>query len=348
MLNKIKNNVERELEKYGRRLALRLRGQNIPPLIIDTILNFISRPGKRIRPILFAVSYLGFCKKPKPGIYTSAVGLELLHDFLLIHDDIIDRTVLRKGQPTMHCLLDKKLKPFKQLKFTGNDLALVIADIIYALALEAFMANREDPARKLKALDTVLRTTALTGCGEAVELLAETRDLASWGKNDVYTVYDLKTAQYTFGSPLAAAAELAGAAPAQINALRRYGELVGRAFQIKDDLLDMFASEKEIGKTPLTDLKEGKKTLLIWYAYRHAPAAQRSFLRSALKQKQISTHTCKKIRSLVVSTGARDYACNAVRAYRSTALQIAASGKLSLRPACKKALIALTAKILAD
>ena len=346
MLNKIKNNVESELKAYNRRLAARLRGQKIPPLITDTILNFISRPGKRIRPILFAVSYFGFCKKPKPGIYTSAVGLELLHDFLLIHDDIIDRTSLRKGQPTMHCLLEQKLKPFKQLKFTGSDMALVIADIIYALALEAFMANREEPGRKLKALDTVLRTTALTGCGEAVELLAETRDLGSWGKSDVYTVYDLKTAQYTFGSPLAAAAELAGAAPAQINALRRYGELVGRAFQIKDDLLDMFASEKEIGKTPLTDLREGKKTLLIWYTYRHASDTQRAFLRTALQKKQIGFATCKKIRALVVSTGARDYASNAIRTYRRQAETIA-SGELRLRPACTEALNTLTAAILA-
>lgn len=346
MLSKIKNNVEKQLEGYARRLGRKTPGAlRIPRLIDETIIDFIRRPGKRIRPVLLVIGYLAYCPRPRLGIYRSAVGLELLHDFLLIHDDIIDRTAMRKGKPTMHCQLQQRLSRYPRLKFNGADLATVIADIIYARALEEFCGGGGDPRRTQAALATLLRTTALTGYGEAAELLAETRDLAGWTREDVFAIYDLKTAYYTFCSPLCAGSQLAGAHSRQVRNLERFGMLVGRAFQIKDDLLDMFATEKEIGKTPLTDLKEGKKTLLVWYAYTHSSPAVRQELRRTLAKPSLQRSDCLRLRRIISDSGAQDYAREEINRLRSQAENILAA--LAMKPAAKQALSGLTSQILA-
>ena len=106
MLSKIQNKIEQNLIAYLKELNKQHSLSKISPILFKNISGFILRKGKRLRPALFVIGYLGFAKKEAPNLYTGALSLELLHDFMLVHDDIIDRADLRRGKPSMHNMLN--------------------------------------------------------------------------------------------------------------------------------------------------------------------------------------------------------------------------------------------------
>jgi geranylgeranyl diphosphate synthase, type I len=308
MFFKIKNHVEKELASYIGSIN-KLYGLNkLSPVLFDGIKEFICRPGKRIRPILFCIGYLGFSKKTPPGLYRSALSLELLHDFMLVHDDIIDKSDKRRGKPAMHTLLKKYLGHNKKVKFSGQDLAIVVGDVMYGMGLDAFLAVRENPLRKEQALRKLFLAALYTGSGEFIELLLETKPIEKIRQKDIYKIYDYKTANYTFASPLTMGATLAGAKPRQIKKLHSYGMLLGRAFQIQDDIIGTFGKIKEIGKSNLTDIKEGKRTLLAWYAFNHTNLLGRRIIKKIMENKTAPDNELIKMRSIIANTGAITYA----------------------------------------
>jgi geranylgeranyl diphosphate synthase type I len=205
-------------------------------------------------------------------------------------------------------MLNDHLKTLKGVKFTGADLAIVIGDVLYAMALQAFLAIKEETQNKEKALGKLIETTIYTGCGEFIELLYGAKSIDEIKKEDIYKIYDLKTANYTFASPLTIGATLAGADKSEVQRLFQYGLYLGRAFQIQDDILGIFGEEKEIGKSSLTDLQESKKTILIWHAYAHSPAKDRSKIKRILSKNNVSNDDLSRMRKLISGAGALDYA----------------------------------------
>lgn len=344
MFLKIKNRIERELAGYIRGNSQFNSLKRISPVLFNSIKDFLLRKGKRIRPALFIIGYLGYAKKIRPGIFRSALSLELLHDFLLVHDDIIDKASLRRGRPSMHALLDKILKGKSAAKFNGQDLALVAGDVIYSLALHAFLAVREAPVRKEAALKKLIETAAYTASGEFIELLSGLRGLKDISKNDIYRIYDLKTASYTFASPLAMGAILAGAKESQITLLFRYGIYLGRAFQIKDDILGMFGKEAETGKPSLADMREAKRTLLIWYSYNHSSNITCGKIKRILAKANAGYAELIALRKIIIACGALDYALTEIERLFKLSGEI--SAKLSLRERYLRAISEVTKEIL--
>lgn len=308
MIYKIKKCIEKNLIGQLKNLEKIYFLSGISPLLAKSIKEFILRKGKRLRPILFVIGYLGFTKRAKRGLYTSAISLELLHDFLLIHDDIIDKSNTRRGKPSLHTSFNLYLKSFKNTKVNGQDLAIVTGDIIYALALQAFLAIKEEPRRKEKALERFIQAAFYTGCGEFIELITGLRDIGKIKKGEIYKIYDYKTAYYTFAFPLAIGATLAGANQSQIKKLSQYGISLGRAFQIQDDILGMFGREREIGKSIFSDLQEAKRTLLIWYAYRNSNTKDKLIIKTILNKSKISKFDLTAIRRTIVKSQGLDFA----------------------------------------
>ena len=295
MQNKIKSIIEKELNAYSRSLGKKASFNQTSPYLLKNVRNFILRKGKRLRPFLFVAGYLGFAKRIAPNLYKSALSMELLHDFMLVHDDIVDKADTRRGKPSMH-------------KMLGQDLAIIAGDFIYAMALDTFLSIRENRQRKEKALKEFIKATMVTATGEFVELLSGSKELKKISKEDIYRIYDCKTACYTFASPLSCGAILAGASQEQVNRLRKLGLYLGRAFQIKDDILGIFGEKSETGKSPLSDLQEGKKTILIWYAYRHSKEKTKSAIQKSLKKGRINRGDLLKMRKIIKESGALDYA----------------------------------------
>ncbi|MDD5155973.1 MAG: polyprenyl synthetase family protein [Candidatus Omnitrophica bacterium] len=307
IFSEIKDRIDRELLKFIRDIDSLYSLSRISPLIFKSIKDFMLRDGKRVRPILFVTGYLGFADRAARGLYTSALSIELLHDFMLVHDDIIDKSDTRRGKPSMHRMLDNYLKDYKGIKFTGQDLAIVIGDIMYAMAIRAFLSIEENMERKERALKKFIEAAIYTGSGEFLELIYSVNDIAKINKEDVYKVYDYKTAHYTFTSPLSTGAILAGAGEKEVGILSGYGLCLGRAFQIKDDILGMFSEEQEIGKSAITDLKEAKKTVLIWHAYNNADAKNKSRIKRILSKKKVNREDLMAMRSAIVESGSLSY-----------------------------------------
>lgn len=304
----IKNKIEAEIKIYLRHLDKRYSLKKISPLLFNSIVDFVLRKGKRVRPILFIVGYLGFAKKAATGLYRSALALELLHDFMLVHDDIIDNSEMRRGKPSMHAALNGYLKQQKNIKFNGQDLSIVIGDIMYALGLDAFLSVEENKERKELAFRKLIEAALYTGTGEFIELIYGIKSINKITKEEIYKIYDLKTANYTFASPLSMGAILSGAKKDQVDKLNKYGLCLGRAFQIKDDILGMFGATEEIGKSNLTDLQEAKKTLLVWYAYNHSNKREKSIIGKILSADYIDNSDLQQIRRIVCTSGSLEYA----------------------------------------
>ena len=320
MFLKIKIRIEKELRAYIGSISKLYALNKLSPLLFKNIKEFICRDGKRVRPILFCIGYLGFYKKTPRGLYRSALALELLHDFLLVHDDIIDKSEQRRGKPSMHALLRNSLGQNKKAKFNPEDLAIVAGDVIYAMALDAFLAVRENARRKEQALKKLFLAALYTGSGEFIELLLGVKPIEKVTRQDIYKIYDYKTANYTFASPLTMGAALAGAKPGQIKKLYAYGMLLGRAFQIRDDILGTFGKIEETGKSNLTDIQEAKRTLLIWYAFNHASEKDRRMIKKILENKITKDTELIKIRSILTGTGALAYAQGQIECLYAQAL----------------------------
>ncbi|MDP3052953.1 MAG: polyprenyl synthetase family protein [bacterium] len=346
MFLKLKSRIKVELADYVRSVDKLYSLKKISPVLSRHIKDFISRKGKRIRPIFFLIGYLSFSKKTAPGLYRSAISIELLHDFLLVHDDIIDKSDLRRGKPAMHTMLNNYLKKYKNIKFNGQDLAIVIGDTLYAMAIQSFLAVKEDRKRKEEALKIFIETALRTTGGEFIELLAGIKNIDKITKPDIYRIYDLKTGNYTFASPLAIGATLAGAKTNDIKKLFEYGLYLGRAFQIKDDIIGLFGEEEKIGKSTLSDLQEAKKTILIWRAYHCADRKGKLTIKKIFSKNKVNKRDLLKMRRLISETGSLSYAKKEI----STCVNIAQNRLASVKipPQYKKLLLGYSQGLIND
>jgi len=260
--------IDKSLASFMTRIKREYHLHLVDPILYESIREFVLRKGKRVRPILLILSYKGYrrgSQRMSPSIYYVSTCVELLHNFMLIHDDIIDRSDLRRGKPTMHKLLARATKSPERDKL-GQDLGIVAGDIVYASAFDAFLSINEDLRRKEKALKYFIQTAVLTAMGEFIDTLHAEQKITQIKEDDVFLNYTLKTARYTFDCPLVVGAILAGASQRDIRRLSQIGLMVGQAFQIQDDVIGIFDSQKNIGKSILSDIAESKKTLLVCHA----------------------------------------------------------------------------------
>jgi len=269
MLDKFKRDIDKEIGVFLKYAEKKYGLHRVSPLLYRGIKDFLERDGKRIRSVLFMISYYGYVRGKgcsRKDILRSALSLELLHDFLLAHDDVIDRSAMRRGRPALHKLYNEWLK-VPEDSALGEGLSVVAGDIVYAWAIDALVSVKANSARKEKALSAFIRSTVSTGLGEFIDVVRSNKNIGKITEADVMEIYTLKTAKYTFEGPMLIAATLAGAGKVELAKISKLGITLGNAFQILDDLLDLFLSSKEIGKPVLSDLAESKKTLLVWKAY---------------------------------------------------------------------------------
>ncbi|HEX3019974.1 MAG TPA: polyprenyl synthetase family protein [Chitinispirillaceae bacterium] len=233
------------------------------PDICNRIEEYCLRDGKRIRSTLFIMEYMenagGICD----NLFACAASLELLHLFALIQDDVIDKSKSRRGGQSLHKILEMEAKVDSSKK--AQDLSIVFSDILYSTAVEAFLKVGEHPEKKERALKTILDAAVSTGSGQFMELIYSSLKIDKCTLDDIYEIYDQKTARYTFCGPLVAGAQLAGASETKLKSLNQAGLFLGRAYQISDDLSEL--SEDSITVDLPSDITECRKTILMWHLY---------------------------------------------------------------------------------
>jgi geranylgeranyl diphosphate synthase type I len=280
-------------------------GELFEPLYLD-LTEFVARRGKRIRPLLLLGSYRIFGgDRPfaNDSLLRAALSLELLHAFILIHDDVIDQSERRRRLPTFHKLVEERLGKIDGAPRVGGNVAVVVGDILFAMAIDTLRSTDFAPAARDAALSHFLRYISDTGAGEVYDILLGTRDIARVDEADIARMYTLKTTRYTFEAPLVLGALLAGMDDDHLRELADLIEPVGLAFQIQNDLLE-YRQFKGVDRLRQTDILQGKKTLLLRAAYDQLVDVDRSFLQLCLSTRTSNDTSVSKIEQLIDKSGA--------------------------------------------
>lgn len=262
--------------------------------------------GKRLRPAFMRYGYLAAGGTDRERILDTAVAVELIHMFLLIHDDIIDRDALRHGEPTLHeryRAWGKRYLNLESPEHFGDSIALIVGDMLFALGNDIIFTSGFPEKNIYAALSRMQRIVSHTVVGQARDIYIEYKGKAT--QAEILSMYEKKTARYTVEGPLHLGALLAGGTPELAAELSRYAIPIGIAFQIQDDILGIYGDEDRIGKPVGSDIREGKITLLVSHAFDHADRATRKELDHILKKGQALTrHDIDQFRRIIRETGA--------------------------------------------
>jgi len=276
----------------------------------------VLQGGKRIRPALVYWGYKACGGLEEERILKVCVGIELVHIFLLIHDDIIDQSDRRHGIETVNFWSERQgQKKFieKDLRRFGNSMAIVLGDITYAWANRAFIEAGFTPEQTLKVLELLQKIVSMTCIGESQDVVIEYETKAT--EMEILQMYHNKTAKYTFEGPLHLGAILAGAGNEKLTDFSDYGIPVGVAFQIQDDILGIFGSEDKLGKSTASDIIEGKKTILTARVFSNGNIFQRERIDYLLGKRDITSEEISEFQEIIMDSGALKYAKEKARKY---------------------------------
>ncbi len=263
--------------------------------------------GKRLRAALMCAGYFAAGGDDEERILRTSMSIELVHAFLLIHDDIIDRDPLRHGVPTLHEYYADKAKrlfPDTDAAHFGNSIGIIVGDMVAALGNDIIFRSGFPLARVFEALSVLQKIVSYTVVGQGMDIAFEYRGRAE--RKDILKMYEYKTAKYTVEGPLTLGALLAGAQEDTIVKLREFAIPLGIAFQVRDDILGTFGNREKLGKPVGSDLAEGKRTLLVSYALEGASASVRSELEALLEHHDPDEAQVERFRTLIRETGALD------------------------------------------
>ncbi|WP_169746848.1 polyprenyl synthetase family protein [Demequina gelatinilytica] len=236
-----------------------------------------------------------------------AGALELFQTAALLHDDVLDGSDTRRGRPSAHRAFEQL---HREAKWPGDSAAYGRAGAILAgdVALVAAMRGASVAARR--AGDTVAdlfdEMAALVTAGQHLDMRVAAAPWADLGslERDIRAVMRAKTASYTAEFPLALGAAAAGADPATVVALRAAGLPLGVAFQLRDDVLGLTGSPETTGKPVGDDLREGKRTLLVWHALAHGDRAERDAVHAVLGNPSATAEATATAIAAIGSSGA--------------------------------------------
>ncbi|MBM4174577.1 MAG: polyprenyl synthetase family protein [Ignavibacteria bacterium] len=260
--------TENYKKMINERIFVLLKGKK-PKALYDPIRYFLSSGGKRIRPLLLIASAGAVNRKRVNQVINQAVAVELLHNFTLIHDDIMDNSSLRHGKKTLHEMYDVNT-------------AILSGDNLLALAFNLLNSNLHYNENKI--LHEFSNAVVVVCEGQSLD--KEFESLGNVTLQDYLEMIYKKTASMLSVSCKIGA--LCGDAPDSIvSSLSNYGKNLGLAFQIQDDLLDMKGDNRKFGKTLGSDLTEGKKTFLLLSALQRAKGKDSDKLTQLIKNKGI-------------------------------------------------------------
>jgi len=260
------------LKKYSKDIDEEIKnslGTVDPDELQKSTQHLIKAGGKKIRPSLVVLSSLAVGGTAHEALKTAA-AVELIHTFSLIHDDIMDKDDMRRGKPSVHILW-------------GEPMAILAGDTLFSKAFETVLKTGIDGVsyeRVVNALKTVVDSCIKICEGQASDMCFE-------GNFEVNEDEYMRMIYKKTGALIAAAtrsgAIIGGGSPAQVETLSEYGRLVGLAFQIQDDYLDVISDEENLGKPVGSDIIEGKMTLMVVHALSNASDSDKEEIISILK-----------------------------------------------------------------
>jgi len=311
--------------------------QNTNP-ILDEFYHLVQKNvmagGKRLRPLTMIMAYR--CYEDDDRIIAPSISPELVHASSLILDDAMDEDVMRHGEPTFNAIYaDKFLETmgfdlsqyekgrnwvqrdslkklfFAQRAISRYSYALSVlgSNVMYAMSLEALTRGSFDERSTLEALDLHRKMYQKLNEGQLLDILYESRH----ANEEEYLAMVYKKTGILFVYPLRLGLTFARADDNRL--LDDYASCMSKAFQIHDDILGTFGSEKVTGKSSYSDIIEGKRTLLVIKSMENASDQQRKRLGTILGYEHASREEVEEVRNIFIDTGAYDYCTDLARTY---------------------------------
>ncbi len=305
-----RNKINDAIERYFDRILNEVRDQHMLK-IVDELRAYTVSGGKRIRPILIVAAYRMFGGKGDE-IYDAAISIELSQSFFLIHDDIMDRSDLRRGKKSYHRKVEDIIGNVKDREHMAEALAIVAGDLAVDYSFDSLLESDFPTEKKLRALRQLVEIIKVTGYGEGLDMLSSAG--VKLKQNDLIRLHLRKTAKYTLEGPLLMGAYLAGKTD-HLDDMKAYGNLVGLAFQLHDDVIGLFGTQEEIGKPPKSDVNEGKQTLLMIKAIEKSNEDLKSFVQETLYKGDVNDHDFEVLKKIVMESGSFDYSRSLIRSF---------------------------------
>lgn len=295
-LKEIKQPIEAELKQFETHFREAMRS---PVPLLDRITYYIvRRKGKQVRPIFVFLS-AKICGDISESTFRAASLVELLHTATLVHDDVVDDSFERRGFFSINALWKNKI-------------AVLVGDYFFSQGMLLALKHKE-----YRQLDIV--STAVKAMSEGELLQIEKARRLDITEDIYYDIIRNKTASL-IASACSAGASSATNDDAVIELMRLFGEKLGIAFQIRDDLFD-FGSE-DVGKPLGIDIKEKKMTLPLIYALQHAPKKDRRYIINIIKNHSENAEKVKEVINFVQQSGGLEYSQKAMNDYRDQAFQL--------------------------
>ncbi len=247
--------------------------------------------GKRLRPLLATMVCEAFGGNPDRAV-PFGVALEMVHNFTLVHDDVMDEDDTRRGLKTVH-------------HEYGVPEAILAGDAMFARAFEIVLDADVEDSDVIKLVEILARSVRLLADGQQMDLDFEDRDIVS--PEEYLEMIERKTA-VLYSAAAQGGAIVGGASEQQQEAMFEYGRLIGLGFQIWDDVLDLRSTKESFGKPVLNDIRNGKKTLIVVHALDAMKSPQKDELMAVLGKKDATEDELMGAKELLETVGSIDYA----------------------------------------
>lgn len=283
-----------------------ISAKGAPEVLYKASRHIIEAGGKRLRPFIVLKSCELVGSREETALPV-AVAVELLHTFTLIHDDVMDRSETRRGVPAVHALW-------------GEPMAINAGDLVFAKVFDAILnyTPREwiSSEQVLRTLSIITQATITVCEGQAKDLSPEKRRTAT--EEDYFEMVHWKTAAL-YKAAAETGAVIGGGTETQIERLGQFAYNAGVAFQIRDDELGLIGDETILKKPVGDDLRQGKQTILVIYALKHANPKQQRTILAALGNPKATVNQIKEATNLIYSLGAVKYANKKAREFTERA-----------------------------
>ncbi|MDR0344482.1 MAG: polyprenyl synthetase family protein [Nocardiopsaceae bacterium] len=305
-LDLIREQVGRALAEFlaRQRDVLVSAGEELLPAL-DAMSGLIAR-GKRLRPAFCYWGWRGAGGEDRPEIMAAAAALELLHTGALIHDDVMDASDTRRGQPALHRRFAARHADSGwrgSADGFGTGTAILLGDLLLCWTDEMFRASGLPPEAIRRAQPVLDRMRTEVIAGQYLDLLGQAAGNETAAS--ALRVVEFKTAKYTIERPLQLGAALAGPEDDALSrAYSGYGLPLGTAFQLRDDILGMFGNPAQTGKPTGDDLRAGKRTVLLATALARATTEQAAVIDRHLGDPMLDEAGTAEVQAVIAATGA--------------------------------------------
>nr|WP_223297547.1 polyprenyl synthetase family protein [Catenulispora acidiphila] len=298
----LKSRIDTELRAFVREETGLLEA--VDPLLapVGAQLRAAVADGKRIRAAFCYWGWRAAGQGDTPAMVRAAAAMELVHAAALVHDDLIDDSLLRRGVPTPHVALREATAKAPDPDGAARSLALLVGDLLMAWAGQLFTGSGLPAVYLARArpMWSVLARELIAG--ECLEVL---RTGTETDPQESLTIIRYKTAKYTVEHPLQIGGRLGGASARTLGVFSDYGLPLGEAFQLRDDLLAVFGDPAITGKNNLDDLVAARPTALVAFARQGATPRDRAVLDRLLGREDIGSADLAEVRAILQRSGAR-------------------------------------------